>query len=85
MRIAYWINKAPNTHSEYVVAFIAFPLQQWLHELSPVLRTLPVLLLLRHLPIVARNARQLRYICTPVCPSDDMYQWGSHWKDFREI
>jgi len=31
MQIACWINKAANTHSEYVI-LIAFPLQQWLHE-----------------------------------------------------
>jgi hypothetical protein len=31
MRIAYWIPKATNTHSEYVT-FIAFPLQQLSHE-----------------------------------------------------
>ena len=31
MRIACWIPKATNTHSEYVI-LIAFPLQQWLHE-----------------------------------------------------
>jgi len=30
-RIACWIPKATNTHSEYVI-FIAFPLQQRLHE-----------------------------------------------------
>ena len=33
MRIACWINKATNTHSEHVgLIFIAFPLQQWLSE-----------------------------------------------------
>jgi hypothetical protein len=31
MRIACWIRKATNTHSEYVIR-LAFPLQQWLHE-----------------------------------------------------
>jgi hypothetical protein len=31
MRISYWITKATDTHSEYVI-IIAFPLQQWLHE-----------------------------------------------------
>ena len=30
MRIACWIPKATNTHSEYVI-LITFPLQQWLH------------------------------------------------------
>ena len=36
MRIACWIPKATNTDSEYVI-FIAFPLQQWLHEHASVL------------------------------------------------
>jgi cyanate permease len=42
--IAYWIPKATNTHSGYVV-LIAFSLQQWLHERSSLLRyiILPVL------------------------------------------
>jgi hypothetical protein len=31
MRVACWIPKAINTHSEYVI-LIAFPLQQWLQE-----------------------------------------------------
>jgi hypothetical protein len=31
MRIACWIPKSPNTHSEYLI-LISFPLQQWLHE-----------------------------------------------------
>jgi hypothetical protein len=31
MRIACWIPKSTNTHSEYVTPY-AFPLQQWLHE-----------------------------------------------------
>ena len=37
MRIACWIPKATNAHLEYVI-LIAFPLQQLLHELSPLLR-----------------------------------------------
>jgi hypothetical protein len=32
MRIAFWIPKSTNTHLECVI-FIAFSLQQWLHEL----------------------------------------------------
>jgi hypothetical protein len=32
MRLACWIPKSANTHSEYAI-LIAFPLQQWLHEL----------------------------------------------------
>ena len=31
MRIACWISKATDTHSEYVI-LIAFPRLQWLHE-----------------------------------------------------
>jgi hypothetical protein len=37
MRIAYWIPKATNTHSDCVI-LIAFPLQQWLHERVLMLR-----------------------------------------------
>ena len=37
MRIACWIPKAIDIHSEYV-SLIAFPLQQWLRELSSGLR-----------------------------------------------
>jgi hypothetical protein len=37
VRIACWIPKATNTHSEYVI-FIAFPLQQWLHARALTLR-----------------------------------------------
>jgi len=37
MRIAGWITKVPNTHSEYVI-LIAFPLQQWLYERTSLLR-----------------------------------------------
>jgi len=46
--IAYWIPKATNTHSEYVL-IIAFPLQQWLQECTTALhRTiLPILYILK--------------------------------------
>jgi len=37
MRIACWIPKVTNTHSEYVI-LIAFKLQQWLHESASMLR-----------------------------------------------
>jgi len=37
MRTAGWIPKATNTNSEYAI-FIAFPLQQWLHECASLLR-----------------------------------------------
>ena len=37
MRVMYWITKATNTPSEYVIR-IAFPLQQWLHKRDSLLR-----------------------------------------------
>jgi hypothetical protein len=36
MRILFWIHKATNSHSEYVV-LTAFPLQPWLEERSSLL------------------------------------------------
>jgi hypothetical protein len=36
MRIACWLQKAKDTHSEYIL--IAFPLQQWLDERASMLR-----------------------------------------------
>ena len=37
MRIAYWVHKATNTHSECVI-LTAFRIQQWLHERPSMLR-----------------------------------------------
>ena len=37
MRTACWITKATKTHSGCAI-IIAFPLQQWLHELASILR-----------------------------------------------
>jgi hypothetical protein len=37
MRITCWIAKATDTHSEYVILLV-FPLQQWLHERTSLLR-----------------------------------------------
>ena len=36
-RIAFWMTKATNTHSAYVI-LIGFPLQQWLREGTSLLR-----------------------------------------------
>ena len=35
-RIACWITKATNTHSQYVI-LIVYPLQKWLHERASML------------------------------------------------
>jgi hypothetical protein len=43
MRIACWITKATNTHSQYVI-LIDFPLQQWLRERTSMLRFCRVVL-----------------------------------------
>jgi hypothetical protein len=37
MRMACWISKATDAHSEYVI-LIDFPLQQWLYERASMLR-----------------------------------------------
>jgi hypothetical protein len=37
MRVACWIPKATNTHSQYVIN-ISLPLEQWLHERSSMVR-----------------------------------------------
>jgi hypothetical protein len=37
MRVAYWITKATNIHSEFVI-FLAFPRQKWLRERPSMLR-----------------------------------------------
>jgi hypothetical protein len=37
MRFAYWITKATNTHSEYVI-LTGFAPQEWLRERASVLR-----------------------------------------------
>ena len=46
MRIACSVTKATNTHSGYVI-LIAFPLPQWLHERTSVLRYLYIASLVR--------------------------------------
>ena len=35
MHIVFWVPKATNTHSEYVI-LIDFPLQQWFHNCASV-------------------------------------------------
>jgi len=53
-RIACWITKATDTHSEYVT-LTTFPLKQWLHERASMLRytysTLHVLFDLRAMTV----------------------------------
>jgi hypothetical protein len=37
MQIAYWVPKAKNTHSGYVMP-LDFPVHQWLHDGTSILR-----------------------------------------------
>jgi hypothetical protein len=66
MRIANWMTKATDTHSEYV-GLIAFPLQQWLHECASTLRhtyIAPLVNLQGRQKYLARIARSLVTIST---------------------
>jgi hypothetical protein len=49
MRFAYWITKATDTHSEYVI-IIAFTQQQWLSERASLLPDKSTTLLLSFIP-----------------------------------
>ena len=60
MRIACWIRKATNTHSQYVIT-IAFPLQQWLHERPSVLRYTYITCLVRRSVYSAVQNEYLNY------------------------
>jgi hypothetical protein len=59
MRIACWITKATDTHSEYVIV-IAFPRRQWLYERASMSRLyvdfLSCLLQIRTLTVLVRFA-----------------------------
>ena len=68
-RIACWIPKATNTHSEYVI-LISFPLRQWLHERASVSRTLYVIACL---VIVVWSPRRMQG------------WWHLHFKEIRLI
>ena len=61
MRITCCITKATNTHSQYVI-IIAFPLQQWLHERTSILRYTHIALLrftLKYLDPLETNGKYL--------------------------
>ena len=55
MRLACWITKATDAHSEYII-LIDFPLQQWLYERASILRYTYIAGLVIYRPILsARN------------------------------
>jgi hypothetical protein len=49
MRIACWVTKVTDTHSEYII-LIAFPPQQWLQESASMLRYMYISFLIRFVP-----------------------------------
>jgi len=49
VRIACWITKTTNAHSQYVI-LIVFPLQQWLYERTSVLHYSYTVSLVEHVP-----------------------------------
>jgi hypothetical protein len=81
--IACWMTKSTDTYSEYVI-FIAFPLQQWLHERASMLRlTYRPITCLVYNRFLARGDRsgcrgQCRALSyhRPIRPEDDTL-WGN--------
>ena len=61
MRFACWINKATNTHSEYVI-IISFPLQQWLQERVSALRHTTLLFLLTTYDVMEKNNKKITWL-----------------------
>jgi hypothetical protein len=67
MRIACWIPKVTNAHSEYVI-LIAFQLQQWLQERVPCLLVTEMRCLLRGTNWIVYNIFQYnRRVWTTTC------------------
>jgi len=54
IRIACWIAKATNAHSEYVILF-AFPFQQWLRERALILRYTCITCLVFFVNVLSQN------------------------------
>jgi hypothetical protein len=62
-----WIAKATNEHLEYVICF-AFPLQEWLHKPTPVLRYTYIACLVMHNVCVCTYIFMHEYvICVHYC------------------
>jgi hypothetical protein len=67
IRIAFWIPKATNTHSQYVI-LTAFPLQQRLHERVSTLRYTYNASFLTHSLLLSQTSRSVRTSHTIVMP-----------------
>jgi hypothetical protein len=55
MRVACWIPKATNTHTDFVT-LVAFPRQQWLHERASLLRYTYTACIVEH--VIVKNLLQ---------------------------
>ena len=74
MRFVFWLTKAKDTHSEYVI-LIAFPLQQWLHEDATTLRYMYFACLVNvELESSGTNLRRTNISAAPLQKHDN-----SHW------
>ena len=72
MRIACWIPKAIDTHSEYVI-LIDFPLQQWIRErasLFTFIITFPGLLCIVQITFIPRSVKQGKCFKASISPQD---------------
>jgi len=67
IRIAFWIPKATNTHSQYVI-LTAFPLQQRLHERASMLRYTYNASFFTHSLLLSQKSRCVRTSHTIVTP-----------------
>jgi len=78
MRCLWWMHRATNTHSKYVI-LIAFPLRQWLHESTSLLhlRTLPVLFY--SWQEVLRFLRFHYVVCFIIHRNMEMTTWKWSW------
>ena len=67
LRVSYWMLKATNTHSEYLIR-IVFPLQQRSHE-APQLCVIRTIVCLVVTSICTKLPRQQHSSCRPTCNS----------------
>ena len=76
MRIEYWITKATDTHSEYII-LISFPLLQWLRERASILRLYTHCLSCYQYPAVGFRTEGNRFkMCKEIICRED-----NNWKN----
>jgi hypothetical protein len=76
--VAFWIRKATKTITEYAVAF---PLGQWSHERTSVLRYTDIVCFVRRCRKIVKSDYWPRHVCISVRPHGIL---GSHLRDFHE-